>query len=64
MWTQAIGREPASDDEDFFQAGGNSLSAVELMARIRSTLGVQLSIGLLLEARTFGSLRQMVGEAL
>ncbi|MFC4015631.1 SDR family NAD(P)-dependent oxidoreductase [Nonomuraea purpurea] len=62
LWTQSVGSPPASDDDDFFEAGGNSLSAVELMARIRAQLGVELSIGRLLEIRTFGGLLAVLAE--
>lgn len=57
LWQQALGTVTLAEDEDFFDAGGNSLTAVELMARIREVFQVKMSIALLLEARTF---RQMV----
>ncbi|GAA1369360.1 type I polyketide synthase [Catellatospora chokoriensis] len=60
LWEHAIGVPPTGDDEDFFEAGGNSLSAVELIGRIRAVHGLELSIGLLLEVRTFGGLREIV----
>lgn len=62
LWEQALGAEPDSDEVDFFDAGGDSLAAVELMAKIRSTFGIELSIGLLLDARTFGALLALVEE--
>ncbi|WP_203856082.1 type I polyketide synthase [Plantactinospora mayteni] len=63
LWAQILGTPPTGDDEDFFDAGGNSLAAVELMAQIRAVFGVRLSIGLLLERRTFGGLLAMLAES-
>ncbi|MET9919998.1 acyl carrier protein, partial [Streptomyces sp. NPDC006435] len=60
LWHHAIGAPPADEDEDFFEAGGNSLSAVELIGRIRAAYGLELSIGLLLDVRTYGGLREIV----
>ncbi|MEU5783367.1 SDR family NAD(P)-dependent oxidoreductase [Micromonospora lupini] len=62
LWASALGSPPASDDEDFFDAGGNSLTAIELMARIRAVFGRQWSIGLLLERRTFAALAETLAE--
>ena len=64
LWAQALGTTPNNDEEDFFDQGGDSLAAVELMARIRSTFGIELSIGLLLDARTYGALLALVEEQL
>ncbi|MEV0232188.1 SDR family NAD(P)-dependent oxidoreductase [Nonomuraea sp. NPDC050786] len=63
LWTQILGTPPVDDDHDFFDAGGNSLAAVELMAQLRAVFGVRLSIGSLLERRTFGELLAMLAEA-
>ncbi|MFE8944795.1 SDR family NAD(P)-dependent oxidoreductase [Streptomyces sp. NPDC007856] len=60
LWEQTIGTAPGGDDDDFFDAGGNSLSAVELIGRIRTVFGVELGIGLLLEVRTYGGLKKLV----
>ncbi|MFY1691162.1 SDR family NAD(P)-dependent oxidoreductase [Plantactinospora sp. WMMB782] len=62
LWRRALGTDEVLADQDFFDAGGNSLTAVELMARIRSEFGVQLNIGLLLETRTFAELVEAVRE--
>jgi acyl transferase domain-containing protein len=62
VWLQALGVDEVQSDQDFFDAGGNSLTAVELMARVREAFGVELSIGLLLRARTFAELADILRE--
>jgi acyl carrier protein len=56
LWMDALGVDSVEDGHDFFEAGGNSLTAIDIMAHVREMFGVELSIGLLLEARTFGEL--------
>ncbi|MFE8944799.1 SDR family NAD(P)-dependent oxidoreductase [Streptomyces sp. NPDC007856] len=43
LWTKLLGREVAPDD-DFFELGGSSLTAVELMAGIREEFGIRVGI--------------------
>ncbi|WP_435279819.1 type I polyketide synthase [Streptomyces sp. 1222.5] len=43
-WETALGEAPSSADADFYDAGGDSLSAVELVAQIEERLGVQLEL--------------------
>jgi acyl transferase domain-containing protein len=62
LWTEALGVSSITDDQDFYEAGGHSLTAVEIMSRIREMFGVELSVGLLLEAPTFGELIQVLRE--
>jgi acyl transferase domain-containing protein len=56
LWAEALGVSSITDDQDFYEAGGHSLTAVEIMSRVREMFGVELSIGLLLETPTFGGL--------
>ncbi len=59
-----LGADDASMDDDFFNLGGNSLSAVQLMASIRERLDVDLSIGLLFEYPTVRQLATAVDATL
>jgi acyl carrier protein len=42
LWTAVLHREPTSDDEDFFDLGGHSLSLVQMLALVRDRYGVEL----------------------
>lgn len=44
IWEEVLHREPASSDDDFFECGGHSLKAVELVARIQERCDAMLSV--------------------
>ncbi|ASW54297.1 type I polyketide synthase [Plantactinospora sp. KBS50] len=52
MWQEALGLETMSLDDEFFELGGDSLSAVQVMRRMRERFGVQLGIGVLFDCPT------------
>ena len=59
LWTQSLGIRDIAPDADFFELGGNSLTTVELMSRIRESFGVTLEIGSIFN---FPTLRTLAGE--
>jgi acyl carrier protein len=61
LWTEILGTEAGSDD-DFFESGGDSLAAVQLIDRIRGELGVALPISTLFDHPTLGELVAAVRE--
>ncbi|WP_253848978.1 type I polyketide synthase [Actinosynnema pretiosum] len=63
LWMRTLGAPPADGDSDFFEVGGDSLAAVEFMAKVRGAFGIELSIGLLLDLRTFGALLARIEQA-
>ncbi|GAA1918547.1 type I polyketide synthase [Streptantibioticus ferralitis] len=52
LWTGALGMPEIGLDDDFFDLGGSSLTAVELMTWIRDRFAVELSIATLFEYPT------------
>ncbi len=51
-WTALLGTEPSAADESFFDAGGHSLLALRLLARIEQRGGGRLSVADLMRAPT------------
>jgi acyl carrier protein len=58
LWSEVLGIEDITDGTDFFEAGGDSLSAVHLMGRIRDVFQIELSIGALFD---YPTLAEIVG---
>jgi len=63
LWVETLGVSDIADDDDFFDIGGNSLSAVELVSRIREQFGVELNVGVLFDAPTVAHLATMIEQA-
>jgi phthiocerol/phenolphthiocerol synthesis type-I polyketide synthase E len=56
IWQNALGLTQVSPQDDFFDLGGNSLTAVQVIAQIRKMLGVKLSVRDLFESPTVSQL--------
>jgi amino acid adenylation domain-containing protein len=59
-WEAVLPHVPVEPDTDFFDAGGDSLTAVALMSRIEAGLGVRFPISALLGAPTPARLSALV----
>jgi len=58
VWAAALGGGPVGVTTDFFDLGGSSLLAEEIVARLRDALGVQVGVVDLLDGRTVAGLAE------
>jgi acyl transferase domain-containing protein len=56
LWSAVLGEDDISQDADFFDLGGNSLSAVKLISNVRAEFGIELSVVTLFEHSTLDAL--------
>lgn len=52
IWLEALGEEPAGLEQNFFEAGGDSLSAVQIVARINARFGSEITVAEFLDTPT------------
>lgn len=65
MWCQVLNRERIGPDENFFQSGGDSLLATQLMLYLRARLKIELPLRVLFEeAPTLEAFARKVEESL
>jgi len=62
LWSELLGIEGVGVLDDFFELGGNSLAALQLMTKIRAQHGRTLPLSLLFEARTVRRLADVVAR--
>ncbi|HEX4727266.1 MAG TPA: SDR family NAD(P)-dependent oxidoreductase, partial [Jatrophihabitans sp.] len=62
LWRGLLGPIDIPSDADFFDLGGNSLSAVELMTRVRAEFGVEIGIVALFDHPTLDALAEQVEQ--
>jgi aryl carrier-like protein len=56
IWRELLGQSVIGIDDNFFDAGGHSLLAMQLMARVRSGFQAELSLRNIFEAPTIAEL--------
>ncbi|MGW5682992.1 type I polyketide synthase [Nonomuraea sp. NPDC003754] len=62
LWGEVLGAKQVSVEQDFFEFGGNSLVAVQLIALIRKKLGVRLPMRSLFQVPTVAGMAALVEE--
>lgn len=60
IWKDVLGVEEVGRYDDFFETGGHSLAAVQVLARIEEAFGVRLPISVLFERPTVAELASAV----
>jgi aryl carrier-like protein len=60
FWQELLGIDQIGIHDNFFEMGGNSLIATQLVARLRRAFGVDLALRGLLEAPTVGGMAEVV----
>ncbi|MFD2169298.1 amino acid adenylation domain-containing protein [Tumebacillus lipolyticus] len=63
IWAQVFRLERVGVHDDFYELGGHSLLATQILSRIRSELGVEVTLRDVLEARSVRSLAHAVSAA-
>ena len=62
VWQKALHTPVGSPEDDFFEAGGDSLKAITFMLELERALGLELSLTLIMEAPTFAGLCETLRE--
>jgi amino acid adenylation domain-containing protein len=63
LWLETLNRRDVGPDVHFFDAGGNSLLAVRLFARIEDEFGIRLRISKLFEGPTIRALARAIDSS-
>jgi amino acid adenylation domain-containing protein len=60
-WSEVLGRRELSASDDFFQLGGHSLRAAQVVSRLNAAFGLTLSVRHLFDHSTITSLAAAIG---
>ncbi|MBJ2288110.1 non-ribosomal peptide synthetase [Pseudomonas sp. MF6755] len=62
IWCEQLQLTSVAADDHFFLLGGNSITATQVVARLRETLGLELNLRLLFEAPTLSAFAASVAQ--
>ncbi|MDC8016188.1 non-ribosomal peptide synthetase [Tahibacter soli] len=62
IWRELLGVERISPRDGFFSLGGHSLLAAQLISRVRTRFGVELSLATLFEAPTIAAMAETIAR--
>jgi len=60
LWGQVLQKPDLAADDDFFELGGDSLAAVNLLSQVEMRFGVRLTTDVLAEGLTVGRLARLI----
>jgi amino acid adenylation domain-containing protein len=63
IWSEALGQEGLAAETDFFELGGDSLAAVQMLFAVEENTAVQVDFADFLEAPTLGALVELITQA-
>jgi len=52
LWKEILGVDDIEPDEDYFDAGGDSISAIRMLPELERRLGVEASVALIFDNPT------------
>jgi amino acid adenylation domain-containing protein len=61
IWARALGVDRVGRDDNFFDLGGHSLRAVQVVQEVEAAVGVRLAVSALLQAPTIADMAEAVG---
>ncbi len=64
IWSEVLGAARVSVQQDFFELGGDSLTATQVISRINLAFQIDLPLGVLFEHRTVAGLAPAIEEIL
>jgi phthiocerol/phenolphthiocerol synthesis type-I polyketide synthase E len=62
IWFSATGTSSVHPDDDFYAVGGESLTSIQLLGKVRDRLGVTVPLTTFTTRPTFGHLLELVGQ--
>ncbi|WP_172844448.1 non-ribosomal peptide synthetase [Tumebacillus algifaecis] len=62
IWSDVLQADSIGTQDDFFERGGHSLSATQVIARIKTAFGVEIPLRALFEAPTVAKLSEHLGH--
>ncbi|MGA9525184.1 MAG: amino acid adenylation domain-containing protein [Myxococcaceae bacterium] len=62
IWTEVLGKAPSGIDDDFFQAGGDSILAMRLLARIEDEIRVPIPLATVFQNPVLRELAVALGQ--
>ncbi len=62
IWEEVLGLKQIGVEDNFFQLGGHSLLATQVISRVRQTLSIEVTLGLIFEKPTIASFARAIAD--